>query len=768
MDRGYVNGRINQKEVGDTVGKKTLTNAHCLLDLIEKAPTSILKLFSALAECRALALGFDWTRDDESLRPALIEHVKHLRKEQRDPAEREALRVLRLASARGAAILSAVAQQFHDAELQDTFCRHDGGEIGRAVWMRTHSDEALRLFDVAESILNTSDIRGDKRLYDAYDVPGNDAPPFIWNDGIKKELETQMSTAMRLAEPCEVVYVQLTDEGRNGSDQTVHYLVVRFAGDQVNTVHVVNRNRRNFCYFQARDATLAYSPGRKLVEVYAYTLATRSPLANALSKHGFKMPLSSRPLNRSRYDLSAFAKPLRDVKPRIDGAKVERIYLTEARALLGHATDSISLHVESGADLQDVIGAKWNGNPFCQSGAITGVTLVVDLVFDGDTTETPLSIVLAEPGRCSLQGERDPRLRQAGTQLLEALGVLKPLHPGSGMDDPKLVDQVGRLLEHATSPMDGFALAHLGIDIDRFEDEGIITEGDRITEKVVEVADGERISVELERCADPSQMRYRDPLTGDDVVLSAKHARRWKVNLDWLREEIVTALGTVLRSVRGPNLDEDPVFLGELEIDGHPVALYFAARMSNERQFARVDTALRLRPRPVPGILLTTSQIPFPFAGTNTVISIASVLASSSNGTAIDLHRLQSAYRHGQLAAMGGSSVGRKISPDGYSAVLSLPGKAPWRVSGKAKIGVLERLVQAHNAGTPHITTKILMAGTGCQSPANLFTTRGSPWRNYLVKVRGTHAWQLSHAAVLEPVDDDEPEPSSAVLVESE
>lgn len=325
-------------------------------------------------------------------------------------------------------------------------------------------------------------------------------------------------------------------------------------------VHAANRNRRSFCYFPARDATLIYAPHRKVVEVYAHTLSTRAPLANVLSKHGFKMPLSNRPLNRSRYDLSRFALPLKDEKPRLDGAKVERLYLTEAKALLGHSTDAVSLHIDSGAELHDVIGGRWSDHPFSQPGAILGVTLVADLVFDGETTETPLSIVLAEPGRCSLQSEKDQRLRHAGTQLLEALGVLKPLHPGSGVDDPNLVLQVARLLECAVSPMDGFALAQLGIDIDRFEDEGIITEGDRITEKVVDLADGERFTVKLERCADANQVRYRDPLTGTDVVIPAKHARRWKVHLNWLREEIITALGSALQGMRGKHLDEEPVY----------------------------------------------------------------------------------------------------------------------------------------------------------------------------------------------------------------
>ncbi|HMW57921.1 MAG TPA: hypothetical protein PLE72_12500 [Azospira sp.] len=630
----------------------------------------------------------------------------------------------------------------------------DGGEIGRAVWMRTHSDEAARLFDVAESILNTGDIRGNKRLYDAFDVPCDDAPPFIWNDSVKKDLEAQFTSAMRLGEPCEVVYVPLADEKKNGDTKTIHYLVVRFAGDQVTAVQVVNRNRKSFCYFPARDATLVYAPDRKVVEVYAHTLSTRAPLANVLSKHGFKAPLSNRPLNRSRYDLSRFALSLRDEKPQLDGVKVERLYLTEAKALLGHSTDAVSLHIDSGAELHEVINERWSNHPFSQPGAILGVTLVADLVFDGETGETPLSIVLAEPGRCSLQGEKDLRLRQAGTQLLETLGVLKPLHPGSGVDDPNLVVQVARLLESATSPMDGFALAQLGIDIDRFEDEGIITEGDRITEKVVDLADGERFTVKLERCADANQVRYRDPFTGMDVILPAKHARRWKVHLNWLREEIITALGTALQGVRGKYVDEEPVFLGEIDIDGHAAALYFAAKMSSERQYTRVDTALRLHPRPVPGIVLTTASVPFPFAGTNLVIPIEDVVSSAGSKTAIDTTRLKVAYRHGQLAAMGGTSVSLKVSADGYAAVLYLPSKAPWRVTGKGKIIVLQRLVDAYAAGT-HVNTKILMDDTGCLSPANLFS-KSSPWKNYLAKVKGTHGWQLNLPILDATVDDDD------------
>ena len=260
------------------MGKKTLTNAHCLLELIERAQAELLKTFSGLPECQALAPGFDWSQEADSLAATLVEHIKHLRKEQRAAAEREALRVLRLASPRGAAILATVAEQFNDSDLIDRFLSQEGGEIGRSIWMRTFSDESTRLFDVAESILNTGDLRGNKRLHDAFDVPCDDPPPFIWNDAIKRNLEAELTKAMRLAEPCEVIHVTLDDEEKNGT-QTIHYLVVRFAGEQVTAVQMINRNRRSFCYFPARDATLIYAPHRKQVEVYAQTLSARVPLA---------------------------------------------------------------------------------------------------------------------------------------------------------------------------------------------------------------------------------------------------------------------------------------------------------------------------------------------------------------------------------------------------------------------------------------------------------------------------------------------------------
>ena len=114
---------------------------------------------------------------------------------------------------------------------------------------------------------------------------------------------------------------------------------------------------------------------------------------------------------------------------------------------------------------------------------------------------------------------------------------------------------------------------------------------------------------------------------------------------------------------------------------------------------------------------------------------------------------------------MGGSAVSLNVSPDGYAAVLHIPGKAPWRVTGKAKIAVLQRLIEAHAAGT-HVNTKKLMEDTGCTSPGNLFSKK-SHWQDYLIKVDGARAWRLNIPALDVVIDDDDDAMPVAELVES-
>lgn len=752
------------------MGTKTLTNVRCLEELIDRAPTACLRSFTGIAECQTAFRGLQWPADDTQVPAALLDALRRLRKDQAAAAEREAWRIERLSSQRGTQVLMSVAEQLNDNELLAVFSAQAGGEIGRAIWMRAHSVATCRLFEIAESILTTGDLRGGKKLYDAYEVPSETAPPFIWTTKVKAALEAELVKAMKLDAPPEVVHIELVEESQDGRTSKMHYLVIRFAGSQVGAIKVEQGRRETFWYYPARDATLVYSPHRRCVESFAQNLALRAPMANVLASHGFKVPLSHRPLNRARYDLSPFARPLKELRPQLECAKVERLYLTEARALLGHANDTVTIQIGSGAELHDVVAARWGNHPFVASEMLLRVTLGAEVVFKGEVIETPLSITVAKPGRCSLQGERDPRIRAAGEQLLEHLGVRQRLEPGTADPTPPFLLGVCKLLERASSPIHGFALRDMAIDIEAFANEGILIEGERIKTLEIESTPGNTFEVTLERCADGVHVRYSDPTTGVNILEPAHLARRWAVNLKWLREELLSALGGLVTGAKGTHLDEDPVFLGEVNIDEQKVAVYFAARMASERHYRHVDTALRLRPRSVPGIVLTTAAQPFPFAGTNVVIPIEDVLGSGEDRPSIDHEVLAVAYRNGQVAARGGTSIAVQVSLDRQSGMLTIPGQAPWLITGRMKIVVLERLAQAHTSGPGHLVTKVLLQDTGCDSLDGLFGA-DSRWRQYIERVPGTRAWRLrmktEHEAPTTSVAQvDEPEQVAPEQVE--
>ena len=150
----------------------------------------------------------------------------------------------------------------------------------------------------------------------------------------------------------------------------------------------------------------------------------------------------------------------------------------------------------------------------------------------------------------------------------------------------------------------------------------------------MESTPGQVFGVKRGGWADGQHVRYRDPTTGLDVQEPAGLARRWAVDRKWLREELLNALGSQLIGAKGAHLNEDPVFLGEVKIDGQQVAVYFAARMASERSYRHVDATLRQQPRSVPGIVLTTSPDPMPFARAKLVIPNPYVLLTISQPVA--------------------------------------------------------------------------------------------------------------------------------------
>ena len=115
---------------------------------------------------------------------------------------------------------------------------------------------------------------------------------------------------------------------------------------------------------------------------------------------------------------------------------------------------------------------------------------------------------------------------------------------------------------------------------------------------------------------------------------------------------------------------------------------------------------------------------------------------------------------------MGGTALSLKVSAHGYPAVFFLPGQAVRKVKNEARIAILSRRADAYAAGTPHKNSGKPMEGTGCALPANL-SSRSSLWRDYLVRVKGAHAWPRHLPRPGKAVGDEEASDEAVEMVEN-
>jgi hypothetical protein len=113
--------------------------------------------------------------------------------------------------------------------------------------------------------------------------------------------------------------------------------------------------------------------------------------------------------------------------------------------------------------------------------------------------------------------------------------------------------------------------------------------------------------------------------------------------------------------------------------------------------------------------------------------------------------------------------MGIRVSSDGNSGTLTIPGKAAWLVTGLMKV-VVERLVNTHHVGPSHLITAVLHNGSGCSSLDGLFG-RETVWCEYIEKVPITRAWLLRLWPLVpaSPEDDesdvsDQPEGDEAAV----
>jgi hypothetical protein len=197
--------------------------------------------------------------------------------------------------------------------------------------------------------------------------------------------------------------------------------------------------------------------------------------------------------------------------------------------------------------------------------------------------------------------------------------------------------------------------------------------------------------------------------------------RTYRVRDDWVVQYLQTRLGHALDAPAIETLTDHLLYLGTLEVDGRGVPVYLARSLDREKVRSAVDTELRARHNLGIGLVLQAGSAPGPCLAANVMTPLADQIDINQAEIALVADRLRSVYRRHRILARGGQTV-ELIRTGDNLATLFVPGKGSIDIKGENRVEVIQRLVDAHNAGPIPMATEDLVKGIAeDQSLSNIF-----------------------------------------------
>jgi hypothetical protein len=224
--------------------------------------------------------------------------------------------------------------------------------------------------------------------------------------------------------------------------------------------------------------------------------------------------------------------------------------------------------------------------------------------------------------------------------------------------------------------------------------------------------------------AEEGHRKVADLKVAEGQVTSAGNSdryRTYRVRDGWVVQHLKERLEHVLDAPAIEKLTDHLLYLGTLSVDGGDVPIYLARGLDREKVRSAVDTELRARHNLGIGLVLQAGNAPGPCLAANVLTPLADQIDNDQSGIALVADKLRSVFRRHRILARGGQAV--ELTRVGENmATLFIPGKGSIDIKGENRIGIIQRLVDAHNAGPMPMVTEDLVRGIAeDQSLSNIF-----------------------------------------------
>ena len=642
-----------------------------------------------------------------------------VRKDQLKPLESEAARIVTMAANRGQFALEGLAQTKLGQERLKVFTAQKD-ELARSLWAYVNE---LMLFEAAENSLHMRLYRRYDRHYQTFlSEPSLGIDPDAEGDLIKGLL-TKLEADLRRGKGYSIDRFEIPEA--EDEPASVMYLIchpspatsVRDLDDDGNLSKIYVR--------PPGEAVIFYTPSTGRVHVRAGSRTLRHKIADNFIEGVLQQEASEQPVDFQAYDISKFNSEFGLDRPIYEEVEIKTAAVIRVEVSVEDLASRLSISTSIDGNLKSLV-EKQSGLGLILERAIATRLLEIAVRYrpkDRDDTRT-LTFALTDRNTCSLFSVDDPYERILGHRLLRHWGIMREGRAPYENDGMQALPALLELWDMDRDTVSGAWLYDRHIDPGLLIDIGFLvpigSEGDDKDEVGDLIDDEDNLGPTVAEVVSRQDGPSLRSSTGQEAPAGPPERYRvYRVRKGWVAQYLQTYAAKILTNMSPNVLDANFVSLGQLAIDGRDVPIYLVRGLHDEKTRAEVDSHLRATKGGGVGLVLQAGRAFGDSVAGHVLTRLADHLTGELPDFGLNIESVCAAYARGHFLAVGGEVV--QLVPMGdAAATLYVPNKGSIDIPGKHRVALIQKLVDAHNAGKPLVSSDDLREGIKDQSLANI------------------------------------------------
>ena len=655
------------------------------------------------------------------------------------PLNREAERINRLADNEGAFVLKSLGKAKFSADRYHDFHELQRDGMARSTWCYL---KEYWLFEAAEAALHARSFREYKKHYQSFEIEAGCACR-VSDAGFDTDaIINELSARLGFGPGCRAEQFELPSEE---DEPSAIMLLIYFPDSPSSAHHLHDDGVREIYYFRPPgEAVVIYTPENRTLEVCTRSSNIRPEVAESVAQAGLGQDLSKKPLAQKDYDLSRFLGSLEVDTPKIDGFEILRAGLVLVEVSPLNRRTRLSFRVSKSQDLTEMVDGVCG-----LSSAISGAVAIRKVGFQvcyvsGQTSQPKsLSFDVTDRNTCTLQGVEDTEARQLGRQLLVHWRVLREFRSPSQSDLNAMLPVLLKLYDQASDRLSGSWFAQRNINADALVEHGVLMRAGLEDFDVVDEEGDWSLDVAIRPVARGNVVQMVSVEGAEQLGGVIELHRLYKIDRDWIQELIRKSLSEILSGGRYEKIDDTLCSLGNMEADGHSVPIYLARRLGHDGAFGRIAKHLDERRTAVASLVFCAGEKQFDRIGANVVLPLADFLEGT--GELVELRCSDICAAYTRVLKFSDSQWLVKLEcNDDASAELFIPNKQPLQLTGRVKVSVFRKLVEAHDRCRGPQKVASLLANCDSSSMNDVFKKDWSHLKAEYLRSPKTGYWELA------------------------